>query len=311
MGIARSVLLWGSQNRWIENQFRRRRFAKKAVSRFMPGEDVDSALAAARQLHDQHIRTVLTYLGENVTSADQAQRAAQQYVDVLGRIAGMELDGHVSVKLTQLGLDIAVAEAVRNLEAIVEHAAASARIVWIDMEASNYVDPTLEVFRTVRARHENLGLCLQAYLHRTPKDLQDLLAMGAAIRLVKGAYQEPTTVALQNKEDVNQAFLDLGVEMAEHPPAGANIAHGIATHDVRIIDELGRIGTERQWDQGTYEVLMLYGIRKPDQLRLAASGVPVRVLISYGEAWFAWYMRRLAERPANVGFVVRSMFSPR
>lgn len=309
MGIARSVLLWGSQNRWIENQFRRRRFAKKAVARFMPGEDVESALAAARQLHDQHIRTVLTYLGENVTSAEQAGQAAAQYVDVLGKISRMELDGHVSVKLTQLGLDIEVAEATRNLESIVEHAASTGSNVWIDMEASSYVQPTLEVFRTVRARHENVGLCLQAYLHRTPKDLQDLLAIGAAIRLVKGAYQEPDTVALQRKQDVNKAFLEMAVEMAEHPPAGATIAHGVATHDVRIVDELGRIGAERQWGRAAYEVLMLYGIRKPDQLRLAASGVPMRVLISYGEAWFAWYMRRLAERPANVGFVVRSMFS--
>ena len=309
MGIARNALLWASQNRWIENQFRRRRFAKKAVSRFMPGEDVDAALAESRKLGDHNVTTVLTYLGENVTTIDDAQTAAQQYVDLLDKTHALPVDSHVSVKLTQLGLDIGQTDTARNLETIVDHASSMNNVVWVDMEASNYVDATIDVFRTVRAKYENVGLCLQAYLHRTPKDQDALLAEGAAIRLVKGAYQEPADVAMPRKQDVDAAFLQLSIQLAEHPPTGAGIKHGVATHDMTVINELSRIGKERQWSKDAYEILMLYGIRTPDQLRLAGSGVPMRVLISYGEAWFAWYVRRLAERPANVGFVLRSMFS--
>lgn len=309
MGIPRTMLLWASQNRWIENQFRRRRFAKKAVSRFMPGEDVDSALAESRKLAEHNITTVLTHLGENVSSIEDAHKAVNQCVDLLDKTHALPIDSHISVKLTQLGLDIDQSDTARNLERIVDHASSVSNIVWVDMEASSYVDATIDVFRTVRAKYENVGLCLQAYLHRTAKDQDALLAEGAAIRLVKGAYQEPADIAMPSKKDVDAAFLQLSIQLAEHAPTGAGIKHGVATHDMTIINELSRIGKERRWSQDAYEVLMLYGIRKPDQLRLTGAGVPMRVLISYGEAWFAWYMRRLAERPANVGFVLRSMVS--
>ncbi len=308
MGIARNVLLWGSRNRWIENQFRRRRFAKKAVARFIPGEDADSALAESKRLNEQDITTVLTYLGENVSSIDEARAATRQYKGLLDKTHALQIDSHISVKLTQLGLDVAVGETVRNLEALAEHAASVANIVWVDMEGSNYLDATIDTFRTVRAKHDNVGLCLQAYLHRTPDDLEELLSMRSAIRLVKGAYQEPASIAIPRKQDVDAAFLELSTRLAEQPPTGPGIRHGIATHDMKIIGELSRLGAERQWDRKAYEVLMLYGIRRLDQLRLVDAGVPMRVLVSYGEAWFAWYMRRLAERPANIGFVLRSMF---
>ncbi len=308
MGIARDVLLWSSQNRWIENQFRRRWFVKKAVSRFMPGETIESALAASEALKADNITALVTNLGENVSSMDEAKAATQHYIDVLDKIKSLAIDTHISVKLTQLGLDLDVAEAARNLETITEHAANMGNTVWVDMEASNYVDATIEAFRTVRAKHENVGLCLQAYLHRTPKDLEDLLSIGAAIRLVKGAYQEPASIAIPLKKDVDAAFLGLGTRLAENPPTGSGIKHGIATHDLNIIDKMNRTGSEGRWGLDAYEVLMLYGIRRADQVRFSAAGVPMRVLISYGEAWFAWYMRRLAERPANIGFVLRSMF---
>ena len=306
MGIARNVLLWGSQNRWLENQFRRRWFAKKAVSRFMPGEAIESALAESQTLKAENVATIVTYLGENVSSMDEATAATQHYLDVLDKIQALPIDTNVSVKLTQLGLDLDVAGTARNLEKIAEHASNVGNTVWVDMEASNYVDATIEAFRTVRAKYENIGLCLQAYLHRTPKDLEDLLSIGAAIRLVKGAYQEPASIAIPLKKDVDAAFLSMGVRLAESPPAGSTIKHGIATHDMTIIDNMSRMGSEGRWGQEAYEVLMLYGIRRGEQIRLAAAGV--LALISYGEAWFAWYMRRLAERPANVGFVLRSMF---
>ena len=308
MGIARNVLLWASRNRWIENQFRQRQFAKKAVARFIPGEDANSALAESKRLNDRGITTVLTYLGENVASIDDARAARQQYEELLDKTHALQIDSHISVKLTQLGLDVDVGETARNLEALAEHAASIANVVWVDMEGSNCVDATIDTFRKVRAKHDNVGLCLQAYLHRTPDDLEQLLSTRSAIRLVKGAYREPASIAITRKQDVDAAFLKLSTRLAEQSPKGPGIRHGIATHDMKIISELSRLGAERQWDRDAYEVLMLYGIRRLDQLRLVDAGVPMRVLVSYGEAWFAWYVRRLAERPANVGFVLRSIF---
>jgi proline dehydrogenase len=308
MGIARSVLLWSSQNRWIENQFRQRRFARKAVSRFMPGEGVDSALAEAKKLGEHNISTVVTQLGENLSSIAEADQVAAHYVAVLDEVDGLGLPCHVSVKLTQLGLDIDPKQTATHLEALVLHAAARNNVIWVDMEASDYVDATLDLYCRLRERNENMGICLQAYLHRTPQDVEKLLAMGSAIRLVKGAYQEPPDVAMPRKRDVDDAFLRLATTMAEHAARGTAIKPGIATHDLAIIAELQRIAAERQWDN-PFEIQMLYGIRRAEQLRLAEAGVPTRVLISYGASWFAWYMRRLAERPANVGFVLRTMFS--
>ncbi|TDJ46916.1 MAG: proline dehydrogenase [Gemmatimonadetes bacterium] len=307
MGIARSTLLWCSRNRWIENQFRHRRFAKKAVSRFIPGEDVGSALGAARDLAKHHIATVVTQLGENVSSMAEAEQVTKHYLAVLDEARDLQPRPHISVKLTQLGLDIDRAATVSQLEQLVSHAATTNNVVWIDMEGSNYVDITLEIHNEVRSKHDNVGVCLQAYLHRTPKDLEDLLAMGSTIRLVKGAYQEPPSVAMASKRDVDAAFLDLAIKLGEHAARGAPVKPGIATHDTALLAQLEKHAVERGWGKDVYEIQMLYGIRRREHLRLAAAGVPMRVLISYGDAWFAWYVRRLAERPANVGFVLRSM----
>ena len=307
MGIARSMLLWTSRNRWIENQFRHRRFAKKAVSRFVPGEDVGSALGAARDLAKHDIGTVVTQLGENVSSMAEAEQVTKHYLAVLDQARDLQPSPQVSVKLTQLGLDIDRAATASQLEQLVSHAATTNNAVWIDMEASNYVDVTLEMHNEIRSKHDNVGVCLQAYLHRTPKDLEDLLGMNSTIRLVKGAYQEPPSVAMASKRDVDAAFLHLAIELGEHTARGAPLKPGIATHDIALLAQLEKHATERGWGKDAYEIQMLYGIRRREQLQLAAAGVPVRVLISYGEAWFAWYVRRLAERPANVGFVLRSM----
>lgn len=307
MGVARHVLLWGSQNRWLESQFRRRHFARKAVSRFMPGEDADSALREAQTLAAQRVGTVLTELGENVTSAAEADAVVEHYLGVLDRIRDLEMDTHVSVKLTQLGLDIDRDATAHRLDQLIRHAASHGGVLWVDMEASSYVDATLQLYKRARAAHDNVALCLQSYLHRTPTDLEELLAIGATIRLVKGAYQEPPDVALARKADVDAAYLRQAVRLVEHASTGVGGKPGIATHDTALLRRLTDVVRARGLDPAAYEVQMLYGIRRAEQLRLADAGAPVRVLISYGEAWFPWYMRRLAERPANVGFVVRSM----
>lgn len=309
MGVVRKMLLWGSRNRWLENQFRRRRFAQKAVSRFVPGEDVDSALTASARLSERGITAVLTQLGENVTTLAEAEAVTNHYLQVLDKTRNSHRDTHISIKLTQLGLDLDPAAATNNLEELVRHASSLDNVVWVDMESSEYVDATLEAFRTVRTKHDNVGLCLQTYLYRTPADLKQLLEIDAAIRLVKGAYQEPPAVAMPRKRDVDAAFLELATQLVEHAARGAKIKPGIGTHDTRLLADLQRVTAERGWRRDTYEVQMLYGIRRLEQERLAAASVPVRVLVSYGDAWFTWYMRRLAERPANVGFVLRSMFA--
>lgn len=305
MGIFRSALLWGSESRWLEQQFRRRRFARKAVSRFMPGEDVHDALREAEALRGQGIRTVVTCLGENVHSEDEARGVADHYVQVVEDAGSRSLDCHVSVKLTHMGLDLDRDLTLEGLVRVAQAAANRGSWVWVDMEYSRYVDATLDLFEAAREQQPNLGLCLQAYLHRTPEDLERIAGAGAPVRLVKGAYQEPPEVAIAAKSAVDEAFRRLSARLAELHEPGVP-AHGIATHDLPLLDSiLSDVGPEAR----SLEVQMLYGIQRAAQRTLADQGTPVRVLISYGTSWFPWYMRRLAERPANVGFVVRSMFT--
>jgi len=301
----RSALLWGSENRWLENQFRRRRFAKKAVSRFMPGENPEDALREARALAEQNIGAVVTLLGENVDTEAEVASVVDHYQTVLDQIEPSGLNCHISVKLTHMGLDLSPDLAAENLSRLADRAAGFGHTFWVDMEYSRYVDATLSAFEQARSASPNLALCLQAYLHRTPEDLDRILDTGAAIRLVKGAYAEPAEVAIPKKADVDEAYRKLALRMLERPAASGQ-PHGIATHDLGLIEKI-LSEASRAGSGGRAEVQMLYGIQRNAQIQFAKRGVPTRVLISYGSSWFPWYMRRLAERPANVGFVLRSM----
>jgi proline dehydrogenase len=304
----RNALLWASHNTWLAERVPRYRFARAAVRRFMPGEDLDSALLATREIQTDHMGTVLTRLGENVTDAAAASDVAAHYLNGLDRVAREKLDAQISVKLTQLGLDIDPAMAETHVRSIAARAAAVDNVVWVDMESSAYVDRTLTLFRSVLADHRNIGLCLQSYLRRTPEDLDALLPHTAAIRLVKGAYDEPAAIAYPRKRDVDAAFLRLAVRLVRAARNRTDTpVPAIATHDLKLLDQIvGTAGTAGV-GRDEYEVHMLYGIRAREQARLSAEGHGVRVLISYGEAWFPWYVRRLAERPANIGFVIRSL----
>lgn len=307
MGAARNALLWISENRKLREALPRYKFIRRAVSRFMPGENLEDAIGGADRLKQQSIQTVFTHLGENVSDAAEAGSVAKDYVAMLKRIEKAGLDTHVSVKLTHLGLDLDEALCLENLHAIVKEAEARRTVVWIDMEQSFYVDRTLAMYRSVRKDHRNVGLCLQAYLFRTEKDLSDLLPLAPAIRFVKGAYKEPPTIAYAKKSHVDANFFKLSKTLLGQTSNGARLVVG--THDMKLIrsiqDEAGRIGVSKN----DYEFHLLYGIQPQEQLRLAREGFRVRVLISYGSFWFPWYVRRLAERPANVWFVVRKMFS--
>ncbi len=309
MGLGRRALLWASKQDWLGEQFRRRTFAKRAAARFIPGETVDAALSAAESFSKEGLTALVTQLGENVTTAEDAEAVTAHYLHVLDRIADSSLPCFISVKPTQLGLDIGQRLCGDNLSALLVRAKDTGSFVWVDMEASDYVDRTLELFESARDEYDNIGLCVQSYLHRTPRDVERLITRKAAVRLVKGAYNEPADLAFKCKQDVDASFLALAERLLEAVAAGEGGLPVFGTHDKKLLDKAFQYAAGLGLGKRSYEIQMLYGIAREYQLELAASGHEMRVLISYGASWFPWYMRRLAERPANVWFVMRSVFS--
>jgi proline dehydrogenase len=298
-----------STNAWLRDRATKTAFVRRSVSAFMPGERLEDAMAAAVAQERQGIRTIFTKLGENVTRAEEAEDVTRHYLDVMDKVHAQQVNASVSVKPTQLGLDLDADLCFRNLQRLVDHAAVRGNFVWIDMESSPYVDPTLDLFRRTRQRSPRVGVALQAYLYRTQADVEALVPLGAAIRLVKGAYLEPPSIAYPKKADVDDNFYRLACRlMAPDVRTAGGLLH-IATHDPRLVDRLRQFVQTGNVPRSVYEFAMLYGIQRPLQQRLVAAGEPLRVLIAYGEYWFPWYMRRLAERPANVGFVVRNLFA--
>lgn len=306
MDILRSVLLAGSESRWLRERAPRYGFVRKAVSRFMPGETVDAALDATRALG---VGTVLTQLGENVRDLEQARAVTRHYLDVLDRVRQGGLDVEVSIKLTQLGLDLSREECEKNLLTLIERARALSNWIWIDIESTAYTDATLDIYRKMRADHPNVGVCIQAYLYRTAEDLKTLLPLGGGLRLVKGAYREPPDRAFPKKSDVDENYFGLAMQLLSTDARAKGGRAIFGTHDPVLIRRIEELGRSLNLPPEAIEFQMLYGIRRQEQERLARAGHKFRVLISYGDAWFPWYMRRLAERPANVLFVVKNLFA--
>jgi proline dehydrogenase len=284
---------------------------RKAVRRFMPGERAEDALAAAALLGQQSVATVLTELGENVTASSMADRAAGDYQTLLAGIDAARLDCDISVKLTHLGLDLDEAACARRVRSLAERAARSHHFVWIDMEDHTYVDRTIAIYRQTVSDFRNTGICLQAYLYRTAADLDMLMPLGGGVRIVKGAYREPPAVAYPRKKDVDDNFLALAARLLSPEGKAAGVRPVFGTHDRQIIGRIKALADASSLPRYTYEFHLLFGIQSAEQLRLARDGYRVRVLISYGDQWFPWYMRRLAERPANLMFVARSLLSSR
>jgi len=308
MSLMRKALLAGSTSPWLRRQATRRAFVRKSVSKFMPGERVEDALTAAAALKPERITTILTRLGENLTRLDEAEEVTQHYLDVLDKVQQAGLDAQISVKPTQLGLDLDAGVCQRNLDRICEKAERLHNVpVWIDMESSPYVDPTLELYRKSKERHKGVGIALQAYLYRTAKDIESLIPLGPAIRVVKGAYLEPPDVAYPKKADVDENFYTLCCRLVADDAQKTGTLLHIATHDIALADRLAAYIDQHHVPASAYEYAMLFGIQRAQQQRLAAAGRRIRVLISYGEYWFPWYMRRLAERPANVTFVLKNL----
>lgn len=302
----RMILLWMSRRSWLERRLSRLPFVRRAVRRFMPGEDLEVAMAAAAELAAAGQGILLTHLGENVTSPAEAREAAAEYLAILelGPVSSQPVE--LSVKPTQLGLDVDEDACLALCEELAERADLAGSWLWIDMESSAYVERTVVLYERLRARHRNVGVCLQAYLKRTPADLRRLLPLEPAVRLVKGAYDEPASLAWRKKAEVDGAFQAAALVLAEAARDGmARLALG--THDASLVERIAAFAEAAGVPRERLEVHMLYGIRTAELRRLQAAGFPAYTLIAYGTHWYRWYMRRLAERPANVGFALRQI----
>ena len=308
MSVGRTVLLKISDNQWLRANGTKLPFVRRAVSKFMPGESFDDMLTAATAMAGHGVYAVFTRLGENVKDRSEADAVAQHYLEVINHIRTVGLSCEPSIKLTQLGLDIDREFAYGHLRSLAARAQAAGSYLWVDMEQSPYVDVTLDLTRRLKSEYPAVGVCLQAYLFRTRQDLEDMTSRGIGVRLVKGAYNEPPAVAFPKKSDVDANYLALAQLMIGVGARAAGSRAVFGTHDLDLIAAIRNHAQSTGVPPAEYEFHMLYGIQRPAQLRLAQEGAVVRVLIAYGTYWVPWYMRRLAERPANVWFVVKSVF---
>jgi len=305
----RRLLLWMSGNRWMRRNLPRLWFARRAVRKFMPGESAEDALKAAETFKSSGIAVLFTRLGETLTYVGDADEVADAYARLLADAHARGVDAEASVKLTQLGFDFDPERTLSLVRRLADQAAAQepARTVWLDMEGSAYTDQTIELYERLKETHANVGVCLQAYLKRTYSDVERLLPLAPRVRLVKGAYAEPPEIAYQSRREVDANYLALCVSMLAAKKGGRDLFLGLGTHDVRLIQQVADHAQSIGLDKSVFDVEMLYGIRTDQQKKLQKQGFTVRVLIAYGEAWYPWYMRRLAERPANVVFALRQL----
>lgn len=310
MQIVRSALLWASRNRSLERVVRSSRLMRPLVSRFMPGETLEDAMRAVQALRAEGTPAILTYLGENVATDAAADLTVFEYERLFEAVRASGADVHVSIKLTQLGWDVDRALSLDRVRALARSAGAGDTVLAIDMEGSAYVESTVDAYERLAGEFRNVALCLQAYLHRTPQDVERLLRVNPYVRLVKGAYREPAAVALQDRAQIDARYRALARRLLEAVKAGgARLAAG--THDVALVERIREDARQIGVPESGFEVQMLYGIQDAARRQLAASGVRTRVLISYGKAWYPWFMRRLAEKPANLLLVGRNLLGGR
>jgi proline dehydrogenase len=285
--------------RWIKHS----RLTQGLIKRFIAGEDLETALRITRQLNQEGFLVALDYLGEDTHRVEDAEYAAEQYITLLEQIHKSGVNSCISIKLTQLGLDLGDTIARRNLEKVLAAARELNNFVWVDMESSKHTQAILDLFCELYPHYPHSGTVLQSYLYRTPQDLERLIALGARIRLVKGAYAEPKEVAYPDKRSVDRQFkiqMELLLEKGNEP--------AIATHDTRLISHAKRYAAELGLGKTQFEFQLLYGISRELQKRLVAEGYRTLIYVPYGEQWYPYFSRRLAERPANLYFILRSLF---
>jgi proline dehydrogenase len=305
-GALRALFLWLSNRRWMARVALATPLLRRMPLRFVAGTTLDQAVAAVRALNADGASATLDVLGESVSDRASAERAAAAYVATIERIAAEGLDANVSIKLTQMGLDLGIDACLEVLQPVVEAGDRHGIFVRIDMESSAYVDRTLEVVARLGAGGCDIGPVIQAYLHRSRGDVERLAADRVRTRICKGAYAEPPEVALQERGAIGDAFVALVERLLE-----ADAYPGVATHDPDMIERVKVFARERDIGSDRFEFQMLYGIRRDLQRQLLAEGYRLRVYVPYGTEWYPYFMRRLAERPANVLFVLRSIFGER
>ena len=306
MSVLRSAFLGLSRNRSLRRFCESSRAGQRLSSRFVAGTEIADALAVTQTLNNQGITVTLDSLGESVTTEVEAHRAAEVYHRVLDWIGTHKGRANISVKLTQMGLNIDPGLAETIAEGLVRHARSAGSFMRVDMEDSSLTQITLDIVRRLHARAElrgSVGVVIQAYLYRSESDIVQLLAERIPVRLCKGAYKEPPEVAFPRKTDVDANFMLLARKLLESAPY-----HGIATHDQAIIDNVKKFALSRKIDRSHFEFQMLYGVRRDLQRTLTEQGYPVRVYVPFGREWYPYFMRRLAERPANVIFLAKNLF---
>lgn len=306
MKLARSALLWASQSPRMERLVRSSRLMRPLVAKFMPGETIEAAMEAVKRLKDDGVPTIMTYLGENVSTDAAAEATVAEYEKLFAALKPYGADAHVSIKLTQFGWDVDQPRALDRVRRMAKLAVANKTVMIVDMEGSPYVESTLAGYEKLAREFDNAGLCVQAYLHRTPADLRRLFAVKPYIRLVKGAYREPADVALSGRPDIDARYREIARELLQAGANGARVVFG--THDVELVQRIRADARTLGVAESTFEVQMLYGIQESGRRKLASEGIRTRVLISYGRAWYPWFMRRLAEKPSNLFMIARNMF---
>jgi proline dehydrogenase len=307
VAFGRSILLAASRSRSLNDFALRSKFVKRATKTFMPGEHADDALEAGATIGASGRGLIFTQLGEAITSAEAAIAVRDHYLWFFDQIRARKLPAHVSVKPTQLGLDLSLDECERHLLALAAKAEETGSALWLDMEDSSYVDRTLDLYIALKRIYPSTGIALQAYLRRTSEDFARLMPLKPVIRLVKGAYDETKAMAFEKKSDTDRAYDELALRMLDGARTGVCVPV-FGTHDLALIARIVEQARASGIGKDKYQIHMLYGIRDSAQRRLVAEGHIVKTLVSYGAAWYRWYMRRLAERPANVLFVVKSLF---
>jgi len=299
----RALLLFLSRQESLKNLMLRFKIFRRTAWRFVAGETLDDAMRVVQEANRCGIRATLDLLGENTRSPEDAEKATEESLGILDRIAAEKVDSNLSVKLTQLGLDLGTDYCFRNLMKIARHARDLQNFVRVDMEDGSYTERTIDLVLRARQELDNIGAVIQAYLYRSEQDIQRLLAAGSRIRLCKGAYLEPETIAFKRKADTDANFVRL-MKVLLH----SSFCHAIATHDEKIIRAAEDYAQSMNIGRERFEFQMLYGIRRDLQLRLAREGYNVRIYVPYGSRWYPYFMRRLAERPANLLFIARNIF---
>ena len=298
----RSLLLFLSRQKQLRRWAETAAIARQLSSRFIAGASLSDALPAVQKIRSEGIAITLDYLGEGVTSVTEAAACRDEYLRAIDALTAAGIEPNVSLKLTQFGLDLNADLCRQNVEALVSRVAPQNGFVRVDMESSEYTDRTLDLVYHLHSRIPNTGTVIQAYLHRSERDIEELCSRRIRVRLCKGAYLEPASVAFPNKADVDRNFVNLMKRLLE-----AGTYPAIATHDEAIIEEGCRFVRERNIARDSFEFQMLYGIRRDLQRKLTRDGFRLRLYVPYGEAWYPYFMRRLAERPANVVFLARNL----